>query len=213
MGTIKVLKVDFNGTIIDDWQSAYTASSAVLEYYGYDIPLFDEYVRELALSGDYYGYYARRGKIGSRDEVYQIFIKAYAEHSSGIQVFTGVHEALENIVESGVEIHLVTAAREDFAGRLVDKTGINKYLTKKFFHVLDKADTINNTLSSQRLKVHECAMIGDLPSDVRSAKKAGILGIAWLNHDVPLDVFKDVYSMDYVTSCRSDFAKYIVEKE
>ena len=212
MSSIKVLKVDFNGTIIDDWHSAYIASCAVLEYYGYNIPTFDEYVRELALSGDYYAYYARRGKIGTRDEVYKIFIKAYAEHSAGIQVFAGVHEAFKSIVESGIEIHLVTAAREDFAGRLVDKTGINKYLTKKFFHVLDKANAINNTLTSQRLRVHECAMIGDLPSDVRSAKKAGILGIAWLNPDVPLDVFKDVHNMDYVTSCWLDFAKYIIDK-
>ena len=93
------------------------------------IPAFDEYVRELALSGDYYGYYTRRGKIGSRDEVYQTFIKAYNEHISDVKVFEGVYKALDIIVQSDIDIHLVTAAREDFAGPLVDYLNIDSYLT------------------------------------------------------------------------------------
>ena len=210
--TIKVVKVDFNGTIIDDWKTAYAGSCAVLEYYGFSIPSFDEYVRTLALTGDYYGYYAQHGNVGTRDEVYKIFIQAYNEHASEVKVFEGVYRALDSIMSAGIEIQLVTAAREDFAGPLVSAIGIDIFLTEKFFHVLDKSEAIERTLISKRIEPCECVMIGDLPSDIRHSKKAGIIGVAWLNRDVPRDVFNDVYDMDYATVCWLDFAKYVIEK-
>ena len=65
------------------------------------------------------------------------------------------------------------------------------------FHVHDKAAQVKAIIQGMDyIKPHECAMIGDLPSDMLDSKRAGINGVAFLNKHVPRELFTNI-EMDF----------------
>ncbi|OHA84253.1 MAG: hypothetical protein A2408_00120 [Candidatus Yonathbacteria bacterium RIFOXYC1_FULL_52_10] len=188
----KVLFLDLNGTVIDDWNPSYAGVRAIFDHYELPCPTLASFIRGVAHTGDYHGFYVQNGIDVSRDELYTLYIPAYHAHQDAIELVPGVHEALERIRNAGVEIHIVTAARKDFAEHLIDKANIAKYCEGFHYHVHDKHSQIRAIIHGMNVRPTECAMIGDLPSDVHAANRAGISGIGFMNRHVPPDVFENV---------------------
>ena len=194
---IRVLFLDLNGTCVDDWESSYAGVRAIFDTHRKPLPSIEEYISAVAQDGGYHKFYEDRGVCATRDELYEIYQPAYYAHMEEVVITPELHMALNALKNVGVEIHLISAARGDFAQPLVEAASLTQYCESMHFHVHDKAAQIEAIIRGMEyVKAHECAMIGDLPSDVLDSKKAGIKGIAFLNRHVPRRLFAGVHQMD-----------------
>lgn len=208
--TTKVLFLDLNGTLVDDWDPAYAAICAIFTKFHLPSPTLAEYITEIAVTGDHHGFYENHGVVSTRDELYEIFILAYKKHSRETIPFPNLHSALTRMKNAGIILHLVTAARYDLAHPLVEATNISQYFTGEHYHIHHKQNAVESVLTSSGVVPEYCAMLGDLPSDIVHAKQAGIAGIAFLNKHVPKKLFSELHSMDYATPSLHDVASYMI---
>ena len=206
---IKIVKVDFNGTIINDWKSAHAGMAKIFETYGVPPPTMVEFIHEVGVTGDFFAFYLNHGIQASQDTFYSIFIPAYRKAQLNATIFPGLHDAFEAIVGAGIEIHLVTSARADLIIPLIEEVKIDSFLSASHFDVKSKQEVILKTVKKYNLHPYECVMVGDLPSDIIHAKNAKIRGIAFLNGDVPKEMFSELHTMDYATSSWQAIAEYI----
>jgi len=205
----RILFLDVNGTVIDDWAPAYEGLAAVLDHYGIERPTLETYIHEVGIDGDYHEFYLRRGIYASRDALYKIFSPVYREHATEIQLMPGVHEALRAMKATGVEIHILTAARKDFIEPLLLESGVHELCDSYHYHVHDKSEQVRAVVSGMHIPDNECVMVGDLPSDVVHAKRADIRAVGFHNPHVPKDVFTDIFDMDYFTFSFQGLADYV----
>lgn len=208
---IKILFLDLNGTVIDDWDSSYVGVQAIFKKYQTQCPSLDTYIRKVALTGDYHGFYIDNGVKATRDDLYEIYTPSYRKHAGEAVVMPNVHDALEAIKSLGVEIHLLTAARKDFAEVLVKQANISQFCDAFHYHVHNKSAQIHAVIDGMDVLPQECAMIGDLPSDVRHAKKVGVKGIAFLNRHVPRDLFGQIHDMDFATDSFEGLLQFVLQ--
>lgn len=195
MEKIRLLFLDLNGTLVDDWGASHAGACACMRHFGIREPTLTEYILGVSGDGDYKKYYADLGITADRDALYEIFLPAYRTHTrcfTTVQVFPGVHETLEALQERGVEVHILTAARADLAERLIDTVGIRGYCSNFHYHIHNKEAQIHAVLDGMDIERTACAMMGDVPSDVVHAKRAGILGVGFANPDVPRSLFTGI---------------------
>jgi len=198
---IKILFLDFNGTLINDWASSFAGMRAIFKKFNKPCPSLEEYIRSVAFLGDYIKFYYNHGigEFVGKEELYNIYIPAYYAHIKNPKIIPGVHDTLTKFKQEGIEIHIITAAAEDFAGDLIEAVNVAQYCSSFHFDINNKAECINAIISDMSIQPDQCVMIGDLPSDVLHAKEARIRGIAFLNTYVPRDLFSGLYGMDYAT--------------
>lgn len=188
----RVLFLDLNGTMLDDWQPSYAGVRAIFDHYERPCPTMADFIRGVAHTGDYHGFYVHNGIDVTRDELYALYVPAYHAHQDEIELVPGVHDTLTRIKDAGVELHVVTAARKDFAERLILQARIGHYCDGFHYHVHDKYAQVCAIINGMEIDPAQCAMVGDLPSDVYAANRAGIAGIGFMNRHVPRDVFDNV---------------------
>lgn len=205
----RVLLLDLNGTVIDDWEASHAGVRAIFAHHKKRCPTLNEYIRAVAITGDYHAFYVDNGVNVGRDELYEIYLPAYHAHQSDVELIPGVHETLKDLKRAGIEIHIVTAARKDFAEHLIEVADIAKYCESFHCHVHDKHAQICAIINGMEVTLKECAMVGDLPSDVRAANWAGITSIGFMNRHVPRDVFSDV-KMDFTAYKFSDLLQFLL---
>lgn len=192
---------DLNGTLIDDWPASHAGICANFKKYEVPEPTLEEYIRDVAHNGNYKEFYENRGIMADRNALHDIFYPAYERYIGGFhntQVFPGVYETLVALCENGVEMHIITAATEELAGALLTKTDILKYCRSIHYHVHNKEAHVCAIIDDADIRKERCAMMGDLPSDVIAAKRAGIRGVGFRNPHVPRDLWNDVQNMDYL---------------
>lgn len=188
----RVLFLDLNGTLIDDWIPSYAGVRAVFDHYELPCPTLADFIRGVAHTGDYRGFYLDNGIEATRDELYEVYIPAYHAYQDELELMLGVHPALAQLQGAGIEMHIVTAARKDFAEHLILQAHIAPYCDGFHYHVHDKHAQVCAIINGMDVDPAQCAMIGDLPSDVYAANRAGISSIGFMNPHVPSDVFEGV---------------------
>lgn len=208
----KILFLDLNGTSVDDWDLSYAGVKAIFEAYKKPVPSIEEYVNAVALNGGYLQFYLDRGISATRDDLYTIFTPAYHALMGELRVTPGLHTTLRVLKDVGVEIHLISAGQRDFAEPLVRAALLTEYCESMHFHVHDKAAQIRAVIQGMDyIKPNECAMIGDLPSDVLDSKRAGINGVAFLNRHVPRELFADI-EMDFAVTEFEGILPFMLER-
>lgn len=205
----QILFLDVNGTILDDWGVAFEALAVVLDHFGVPRPTIEEYVYEVGVDGDYRGFYQRRGIHSSRAELYAMFLPAYKAHLQELRLMPGVHDALHKMKDAGTEIHILTAARKDFIEPMLVSAGVHDLCDSWHYHIHDKSEQVRAVIDGSDIRPDKCVMVGDLPSDVRFAKQAGIKGVGFCNPHVPKDAFKELYNMDYFALSFAGLADYV----
>src|SRR3989344_4058699 len=133
----EILFLDLNGTLIDDWEASFAGVVAIFREHNKSIPQIEEYIRAVALHGDYKQFYVTHGIEVGRNDLYRTFIPAYHQHLNGkICLMPGVVEGLKQIRTKIKEIHIITAGRkEGFGEYLLSRTGIQECCDSFHFHV------------------------------------------------------------------------------
>lgn len=188
MTQLKLIFLDLNGTVVDDWDCSYAAVRAIFTHYGKTCPPFPEYIMAVSENGDYHNFYLRNGIHATRSELHDIFIPAYLAHREEMVVTPGAQQFVGDMVRMGVEVHLLTAARRDFAEPLVEASGIGEHCAAFHYHVHDKAAQVQAVLHGSVVQPQESLMVGDLPSDIRAAHESGAHGALIINACMPQDI-------------------------
>lgn len=201
---LKMVFLDLNGTVVDDWDVGYAAVCAIFAHYSKRVPSLVEYAEAVAGNGDYYDFYVSHGIKATREELYEIWIPAYRAHRREAVVVPGVRSFVQALVWCGVEVHLLTAARRDFAEPLVREAKIEQWCAALHYHIHDKADQVHAVVHGMQINPSECLMIGDLPSDMGAAYSVGAKGAFMINRHVPDSVQAMAKRIGYIAAA-SDF--------
>lgn len=135
-------------------------------YEEYGIPLSPEKIREIYRQ-EYAGYVAR----------------------GEIPLAKNVLAALEKLQEAKISLGVITSQKEDLFFPVAEKFHLDKFFgTHIYTGISDKSGLIMSLLKTSRISPKNCFYVGDAPSDVTHAKKAGVWSVAYLNGFVPYEL-------------------------
>ncbi|MBI2640104.1 MAG: HAD family hydrolase [Candidatus Sungbacteria bacterium] len=187
---MKILFCDWNGTLLDDMPIWDEVMRKTFLAFGVEPPTIADYFRELE-SGDYLEVYRKRGIAASRDKLNAIYEPAYEERLADAMLFPEVAATLRQLHENGVRLVLVTSQQNTLVVPLLNKFGIDHLFDERAFHVFDKKSVITEIAQRNGVTPDQCSFVGDSPSDIRHAKKAGITAIAFLGEHIPEELLID----------------------
>ncbi len=190
----QVLLWDFNGTLVDDWHIIHRAVCGVFEHYGAGekCPSMREYISEY--SGEYVQIYASRGIYASREELNSIFRRYYKEEMNKIALMEGAEDTLTTLGKAGVKMHLLTGQTEELVRPFFARFNIEKFFGEKHYDLSDKTSKAQEILERERIAGGQCYLIGDMPSDIEHAKRAGIRHVAFRGRHLPDNIFAELFA-------------------
>lgn len=195
---MKILFCDWNGTLLDDMPIWDKARQKTFRASGVEPPTLAEYFLELQ-SGDYLEVYRKRGITASRDELNAIYEPVYEAQLANAKLFPQVRKILRQLHEkNNIRLVLITAQQEALVSPLLDKFGIRSLFDDCLFHTLDKKTAITEIIQRYNVNLGDCSFIGDSPSDIRHAKKAGIITIAFLAGHIPENLLRETNANYYI---------------
>ena len=200
---------DWNGTLVNDTPIWYKSIKKIFELHNVNPPSIEDYFRKLETVKDYTKTYNSLGINLSKEELYQIYRKEYQEHLQGIRLSPGVKETLDILKQKRAVLGIITIQ----FGSLFDPIFLRLNLKKYFKHVIvearGKSNIILHLCALERMQPQNCYYVGDTPSDIRQAKKAGVKSIAYLNGGyIPKDLILKA-EPDFVISNFEELPKLI----
>lgn len=185
---------DWNGTLLDDSEAWYKAVSATFHAFDVEPPSVARYFREF--EGDYLAPYRSRGIEAPRDALNDIYREAYRAHVHEAQFLETGIAALMVVKILGGRTGLISGQQKDLVTPFLHKNGEYNTAGGRYdtlfhyteFHVLNKAETIVDLCEREGVKPKQCVYVGDTPSDVRHAKRAGAKACAYMNGHIPEDL-------------------------
>lgn len=190
---------DWNGTLLNDTAVWEKVMREVFLSQGKTPPAITEFFYEAECS-DYITPYRKRGITASREELNEIYKQAYQKRIKKLRLFPKVKKTLKHLKKKGVRLFIVSAQLEELALPFVEKFGIADLFEEIHFHTINKTETLINIINKLTLNTKECFFVGDTPSDIRSAKKAGITAIAFLGGYIPEDLLKSAGADFFIES-------------
>src|SRR3989344_4717538 len=185
---MKLILLDWNGTLLDDIPVWYDAVQEIFRRFGKEAPTIEQYFREL--EGDYLAIYTSRGIEATRDELNEIYEPHYQEHIHNARLIPNVRKTLQGLKRQGHTIWLVTGQQEQLVSPLLKKFRISSYFRGGKFHAMNKAEVIREIREAEKVAQEDCFLVGDAPSDIRHATRAGITSIAFLGGYIPEELIR-----------------------
>jgi phosphoglycolate phosphatase len=101
------------------------------------------------------------------------------------QVYEGIPEALEALLENGHTLYVATSKPVVYAVRIIDHFGLHRYFKAVYGSELDgtrgdKTSLISHILQNESISSSRTVMIGDREHDIIGAKANGICGFGVL---------------------------------
>lgn len=182
----KLVLFDWNGTLLDDTPIFWEAVRATFSAFGVEPPTMEEYFREL--DGDYLDSYRARGITALREELNAVYEPYYEEHVGTVELSGGALKTLQALRDGGVMRGLVTLQKESLTRPLMKQFDIDGFFLYHAFHALKKDEAIRAILAQAGADPRDCFFVGDTPSDIRHANRAGVHSVAFVNGHVPGDL-------------------------
>ncbi len=122
---------------------------------------------------------------GRLDESLPRFVAEYKRaHHQCRQLFPGVERALELLKRKGIRMAIVSGKGAQSAEVSLRTLGLGRWIDcveTGFAEKADKPASISKVLARWNMLPEQAAYVGDMPSDMQSARRAGVLpvGAAW----------------------------------
>ncbi len=182
---MRAVLFDLNGTLLDDLKLIIEASSEVLVSFKKKPLTWDDYFKALQQK-DYMNIYRSRGIRASRKKCIEIYLNHYRKHAHTICLSKNVVKTLASLKRRRVKLGVITTQQEEFVKPILEKLGIVKYFVVIESHVLDKTGLIKKLIKESNMDPGNCYYVGDTPSDIKQAQRAGVKSVAFLNGLVPI---------------------------
>ena len=223
---------DFDGVLYDSTHAAYRALQLMLEKKGNkDIP-FPSSIEEVANSyqAPFQNYYKRFGITFETPEEIHSFRDAYREvqaeinqeHHTPSALYPEVKTILDKLKECkktnpNLKIHIVSAGSEKQVKPVLEAGGVLSDFDEIHLEAHDKIVAIKSI--AEKRNAERTVMIGDLPSDIKDAKKVNGVKAVAVARGVREQERLGMYLPDYVVSDLSGllnleaFSKKLKEKD
>lgn len=169
---------DWNGTIVDDTVIIHEARNAVIIRYGGTPSTVDEFFE--SFNGNYLDFYYERGvpTTVSPECLTRAWVQEYKSRMKTLSLFPHAVEVLYHLSKT-MRIGLITHNHESLVQPLLDQHCLNDVFWRKSFNEMDKSATIRSFIEREGFDPKRCYYVGDSPSDVISARHAGVKCIAF----------------------------------
>jgi pyrophosphatase PpaX len=175
---------DLDGTLVD-LRAVYIRAHQLAAHEVLALELGEERILELMATGSPIRAHMAGLDELAADRLVEVFVERYRQEREGLaQAFPGIGELLERLRARAVPIAVVTSKLRDDAVHELAATGLQEYV-----HVLIAFEDTDEHKPSpapqlealRRLGVSSGVGVGDLPSDILSARAAGLrsLGVSW----------------------------------
>ena len=187
MAQFKCVVFDVDGTLLDTSEGLISSVRYTVDRYGLD-PIDDETIRTFIgppIQDSFRRIY------GFSDAVIREVSAAFREHYKEVDLlkakpYEGIFRVIEKIKEENIEVAIATYKRQDYAAKLLEHFGFNRYTDHIFGSDFDgklkKKDIIELALKHAGI-VHysDAVMIGDSDNDAIGAKGIGtaFLGVTY----------------------------------
>jgi pyrophosphatase PpaX len=202
--TLQAILFDLDGTLADTMPMGIQAIQATIEHFSGRIP---DQAELYALVGITEAGILERLLPGRLAETLPYYLDLYERlHLDCTQVFPGVENALSVVKARGIKTAIVTGKSAQTAATSVRLLGLDRWIDIVEPGFLDKPDkprSIRLVLERWGMPPNQAAYVGDMPSDMKAADKAGLyaVGAAWaetstLRADVPPETDQVFYDLD-----------------
>ncbi len=185
---LKMMLFDWNGTLIDDIHIVHDCLvGEIFRIFGQEPPPLEIYYQ--GFSGSAIDFFRNSGIVITKEEINKIFLGCYLTRVAGAELFPGAIETIDKLKNSDLIIGLVTGQNAAASLPLLyDRFQIGSRFRYTVFESFHKESSIRNLLAMAKIEPDECCYVGDSPSDVRHAKKAGVVSVGFANGKVPLEL-------------------------
>lgn len=188
-GAMRVCLFDLNGTILDDMPVWRETVDRLFARFSKTALTTAEFFRELEKNqGDYLQVYRKWGINASRDELNATFQSIYEGLAPQVDLMPHAMSTLERLAAKDVVLGLVTTQLENVSLPVMTRLGITDLFIHMKFHAIDKCSAITEILASEGISPEDCCYVGDSPSDIRHANKAGVVSVAYLDKHIPAEL-------------------------
>ncbi len=166
---------DWDGLLVDSMSSVAEAISATARHYGVDVS--PEYVLD--------SYFQPREKyyksIGVEGVDVDKLVKTHKEnvvkYRKPVLLISGVEETLKYLKDKGIKLAIASTAANELIRSELNRLSINNYFDDDliFGGDLDKDEKLRQLATKLAVPNENILYVGDLPTDMASAKYAGIL--------------------------------------
>jgi len=176
---------DLDGTLIDSTLEHYQATMTAAECLGGTGCGFTRY-RRLLQEHTHFMLYQKLGVRADEESVVKVFISVWQNFSRSITPMPGVHEMLASLWEKGVVLGLVSGSQKDVVRASLQNFGLAQYFSAAYVYgsskkaLVRKEEAFAALMHTWHIPPSCITAIGDMPSDVRIARKHGMHAIGFL---------------------------------
>lgn len=168
----KVLLLDIDGVLVNSLTGAYLANVAIFQSLGLKPPTQEEYLFRFDAHNPM-AYYRERGVTETEEWVWKKFLEHFNQHEHPI--FEEVPEVLQSLHRSGIKLYYVTFGRSKAKVlNTFQKCGISDLFEGGAFECPSKDQYMIEVYEELGIEPLRCAMVGDQPTDIIDADKAGL---------------------------------------
>lgn len=165
---------DVDRVLVNSTKAMSAGCKRVFEVHGGDPPATDQELFSL-LTTPFGNFYRERGAVGSDEE----FTKTYfsvARHDD-CPLFADVNETLRQLSRRGVVMGIVSGHHQDSLEKRFWDTGLRYHFHSIVGSTHDKVRALRDFGSTRGIASNQVLYVGDLRSDVRDARAAGIVAV------------------------------------
>jgi phosphoglycolate phosphatase len=175
----KTAVFDLDGTLLDTSEGVLSSVRYAIEQFHLE-PIPDEELRKFIgppIQDSYARVYGLQGE--KLAEVAMTFRSHYKDVDLlKARPYDGIYDVFQNLLDAGIRPAIATYKRQDYATRLLEHFGFNRYTDimygSDFEGKLRKNDIIRNAIRGAGAEPGEAVMIGDSDNDAEGAQKLGV---------------------------------------
>ena len=176
---IKLIAFDVNGTILDDFNVFSEALNSIFDYF--KKPRMSAHELRNEFTQPWTGIYRKRGiteNKTSEEFLYKLYNKAYQVQPSA-KPLAGFESSLKWIKDKNITTAIISTQQNIITDRLLKQYNLHRYFDFHLGGVADKTEVLQNLVKKLKIKPEQTMYVGDQDSDMRFAKDANCIAIAF----------------------------------
>lgn len=179
---MKACLFDWNGTLLDDMLIWHKTMKTIFKCFGKEPPTIACFFEELErYHGDYLVIYQSRGVTLNKEQLNELYGKTYRSMDYLARLSPNARQTLQQLKARKIFLGLITSQPEILTAPLLHRFGLVEIFHYLKFDCVNKSSAILDVLAQENIAPKECCYVGDSPSDIRHANKAGVVSVAFIN--------------------------------
>ena len=173
---IKAVLFDFDGVLLDSFECSFRGCTEVFRQFKLPLPSREEFATELR--HPYIDFYRNRGIEATLEEIFLLH-NSVSQHENA-KLFPDAPHVIETLAKQDFHLGIVSAQRTHIVERHLAQALILDHFDYIVAQIEDKTPHIEQFCQNKQLDPSSVIYIGDFPSDMVYAKRAGVRAVGCL---------------------------------